>query len=378
MREEWIELLRKIALPVLRPLAEGNLHAVLQPDLGRPEQRHTAPLEAFGRTVLGISPWLAAKGLPPEEEALRSETASLARAALARAVEPGGPDRMDFLDSGDSIQPIVDAAFLAAGLLNAWDELWEKSTPETRGNLLDAMRQIRRKKPCRSNWLLFGAAVESLLYRACGECDEMRVDYALTEFGGPWYAGDGLYSDGEDFHADYYNSFVIHPLLLRVLDTVGGLYPEWAALRGPALERARRYAVLQERTVAPDGSFPVVGRSVCYRMGAFYALADMARRGQLPPELSPAAVRCALDAVIRRCTEVPGTFRQDGFLAVGLCGGQPSLREPYINTGSLYFCTTAFAPLGLPPEDPFWSLPDEDWTGRKIWSGADCRADHAL
>lgn len=32
-----------------------------------------------------------------------------------------------------------------------------------------------------------------------------------------WYKGDGIYGDGAEFHLDYYNSYVIHPLLLQVL-----------------------------------------------------------------------------------------------------------------------------------------------------------------
>jgi hypothetical protein len=30
-----------------------------------------------------------------------------------------------------------------------------------------------------------------------------------------WYKGDGFYGDGPDFHWDYYNSFVIQPMLLE-------------------------------------------------------------------------------------------------------------------------------------------------------------------
>jgi len=60
-RKEWIALLHKIVLPVLRPLAEGRLHETLKPDLLRQSQSRTAPLEAFGRTVLGFPP-----GWPPK------------------------------------------------------------------------------------------------------------------------------------------------------------------------------------------------------------------------------------------------------------------------------------------------------------------------
>ena len=45
----------------------------------------------------------------------------------------------------------------------------------------------------------------------------MRVDYALRQHA-QWYKGDGVYGDGPEFHFDYYNSFVIQPMLLDVLD----------------------------------------------------------------------------------------------------------------------------------------------------------------
>ena len=52
--------------------------------------------------------------------------------------------------------------------------------------------------------------------------------------------------------------------------------------------------------------------------------------------------------------------------------------ETYINTGSVYLCTAAFLPLGLPAEDPFWSAPARDWTSRKAWNGIDVGLDHAI
>ncbi len=141
---------------------------------------------------------------------------------------------------------------------------------------------------------------------------------------------------------------------------------------------ARRYAVILERMIGTDGSYPAIGRSITYRCGAFHLLAAMALERNLPEELSPAAVRGALTAVIRRTLDAPGTFDRDGWLRIGLSGFQPGLGEVYINTGSLYLCTTAFLPLGLPPEDPFWSLPDEPWSSVKLWNGVDLPADHAI
>ena len=144
------------------------------------------------------------------------------------------------------------------------------------------------------------------------------------------------------------------------------------------LLRSRRYAEIQERLIAPEGTFPSVGRSTCYRFGAFQTLAQMALMDELPEGVKPGQVRCALTAVIRRMIEAPGTFDEDGWLRVGFCGHQVTLGEHYISTGSLYLCTAALLPLGLLPREDFWSAPPARWTAQRLWSGESLPADHAL
>jgi hypothetical protein len=65
-------------------------------------------------------------------------------------------------------------------------------------------------------------------------------------------------------------------------------------------------------------------------------------------------------------------------LRIGLCGHQPEIGERYISTGSLYLATTAFLPLGLPPDDPFWVGPGKSWTARRAWGGEAFPIDGAL
>jgi hypothetical protein len=190
--------------------------------------------------------------------------------------------------------------------------------------------------------------------------------------------GDGLYGDGPEFHDDYYNSFVIQPMLLNVLDGIAKVSRAWESFRPAALARARRYAAIQERLIGPDGAYPAIGRSLAYRFGAFHHLAEMSLRRQLPEELPPAQVRCALTGGMRRMIEAPGTFDAEGWLTVGFCGHQPEIAEAYISTGSCYLCSTAWLPLGLPETDPFWAGPPQKWTAQKVWSGEEVKADHAL
>jgi hypothetical protein len=81
--------------------------------------------------------------------------------------------------------------------------------------------------------------------------------------------------------------------------------------------------------------------------------------------------------VMRRTLDPAGTFDEKGWLRIGLAGHQPAIGEPYISTGSLYLCTAAFLPLGLPAEDRFWSGAVAPWTSVKLWRGENVQADHA-
>eukprot|EP00977_Amphora_coffeiformis_P016369 scaffold5050_cov137-Amphora_coffeaeformis.AAC.1 len=130
--------------------------------------------------------------------------------------------------------------------------------------------------------------------------------------------------------------------------------------------------------VYPDGSYPILGRSITYRCGAFHGLATAALRHSLPPNLEPAKAQVALTHVIRRTLEAPETFNEQGFLNLGLAGHQTGLAENYINTGSVYLASLAFVPLGLPPSDPFWSDPPVESTWEQGWSGKSLQNDHAL
>ena len=377
-RKYWIDTLTKIVTPVLSAMADGKLKATMPVEAKLPDRRSVTHLEALGRTLTGLAPWLETPSDDAWEEAARLHMADLARKALANGVDPSSPDYCNFTDNPTE-QPLVDAAFLAHGIVRAPHELWGKLDASAQKNLVAAFKETRAILTHRSNWLLFPAMIEAALYVMTGECDRMRADYALFAHE-QWYKGDGVYGDGPNFDWDYYNSYVIQPMLLDVIRTLHpvmnrGGYAD--RMEAKTLKRARRYAAIQERMINGDGTFPVIGRSITYRTGAFQTLSQIALMDQLPDGIAPAQVRCALTAVIRRCFEAEGTFDENGWLTIGLCGHQPSLGEPYISTGSLYLCTAGFLPLGLPEEHPFWREPDVLYTAQKVWQGMDIPADHA-
>ena len=376
-RAYWLATLLRVADPLLAAAAAGQLKTALPVEAAAGQQagrRNVTHLEALGRALAGLAPWLELADVPAAEATRQQRAAEQARQAIAHAVNPADADFLNFNQGG---QPVVDAAFLAHALLRAPTALWARLSTATQGQLVEALQSSRVIKPVYSNWLLFSAIIEAALLKFTGSGDLMRMDYAIKEHQ-TWYKGDGAYGDGPDFHWDYYNSYVIQPMLLDVVGTLVAAGRERKELLDTLRTRARRYAAVQERLVGPDGSFAAFGRSLAYRCGAFQHLAQCALQGQLPEGLPAGQARAALTAVIRRTLEPKGTFDAQGWLQIGLCGHQPGIGEGYISTGSLYLCTTAFLPLGLPATAPFWAEPAQDWTARRIWSGQDVHLDHAL
>jgi hypothetical protein len=374
-RDIWVSTLRKVADPVLKNLAAGTLKARMPVEQAAGANRASVThLEALGRLLAGIAPWIELPADASPEGRARAEYADLARRAIARAVDPSSPDFMNFTTGG---QPLVDAAFLGQGLLRAPRALRDALDPKTKQRLIAALESTRVIQPGFNNWLLFSATVEAALAKLGAGWDRVRVDYALRQHD-QWYRGDGAYGDGPTFHWDYYNSFVIQPMLLDVLDVFRGEHAAWKELAAKVEERARRYAAIQERFIGPDGTYPPIGRSLAYRCGAFQLLAAMALRRALPNEIAPPQVRGALTAVIRKTLDAPMTFDDNGWLRIGFCGHQPGVGETYISTGSLYLCSVAFLPLGLDASDPFWSAPPVPWTQVRAFGGQSFPLDHAI
>ena len=373
-RELWVKYLVRISDPVLSNTAAGTLKQNM-PYVGHStkDTRAFSYLEAFGRTVCGLAPWIESD---EDDLGLKQKYRDLTRAALANAVDPASPDYMEFKEGK---QPLVDAAYLAQGVLRAPHQLWDLSSDKVKADLVAAFIDVRRIQPYQSNWLLFASMVEAALLEFTGECDVERMTYGVNKFKDEWYKGDSFYGDGKDFHMDYYNSYVIHPMLVDVLrvmkkhDIAG-----WEFI-DVQMTRHCRYAEILERMVAPDGTYPVLGRSIsACRCGTFQVLSQAALLGNLPETVSPGQARSALTAVIERQFQNPANFDENGWLQIGFAGYQPEMAERYVNTGSLYHCTTAFLALGLPSDDPFWTEPFAPWTGMKAWAGEEIIGDHAI
>jgi len=377
-RKLWLNYLQKLAEPVLTALAADLLKQKMpveakEPSLINDRAKYTH-LEAFGRLLFGIAPWLQAEHTRENERQLQARYFKLAIKGIENATNPAAKDYMNWGDEGG--QPLVDASFFAYGLIRC-PKLWEALDSKIQQNVITALLKTRKIKPPENNWLLFAAMIEAFFITINHPFEMARIDYAIKQHQ-LWYKGDGIYGDGAEFHWDYYNSFVIHPYLYDVLKIAVTKDDAFEPIRKQTLTRSIRYSQILERLIGADGTYPIIGRSITYRTGAFHHLANMAYRQQLPKELNPAQVRCALTAVIKKVTDAKEMFDENGWLRIGVYGHQPSLAETYISTGSLYLCSAILLPLGLPETDLFWSTGDEDWSAKKVLKGSDLHADHAL
>ncbi len=376
-RAFWLKEMDRMARPIIRSLAHDSLRINMPqktaPNVDNKEHRiQVQYVEVLGRVLSGISPWLSLEGGDKAEVELRQQYRSWTLAGLKNALDSGSRDFMAF-DLGG--QQLVDASFLALAFLRSpW--LMENLDELSRERLIRSIETTRRFRPSYSNWLLFSALNEAFLAKFDRPWDNMRVDYALRQLE-QWYVGDGMYKDGSHFAYDYYNSYVIHPYLGAIMDVVKEKTNIYDKMFEDINARNRRYAIILERLINSDGSFPPSGRSIIYRAAAFHHLADMALKRKLPKELQPGQVRAALTAVLHKITESPTTYNE-GWLTIGLYGEQLGLGDSYNNQGSPYLTTAVFLPLGLPQDDPFWNSPAISWSAKKIWSGESGSKDYKM
>jgi hypothetical protein len=372
-RAQLAALAQKMSEPVLVNMAAGTLKKNFALEVsptwdGR--DKGVAYLECFGRLIAGVAPWLALAGDGTPEGRTRERLRQLALQSYTNSVDPSNPDYLLWKGPG---QTLVDSAYFTNALIRAPKALWEPLDARTKQRIIAEIKSLRRIEPPYINWMLFAAMNEAWLMSIGEEFDPMRMNVAIRKIN-EWYVGDGWIKDGDAFHFDYYNAFVMHPMLVEILDVLderkGAFWngkPE--ELRAQAVKRMQRYSEHLERFISTDGSFPPIGRSLTYRTAAFQPLALLALRKQLPASLPEGQVRAALQAVHNAVWSAPSNFK-DGYLTIGFVGHQPELGDWYSNNGSMYIASASLLPLGLAPADSYWTAPAQDWTQKKAFAGA--------
>ena len=380
-REYWCSLAYKMAQPVLENMAKGELQKNMQTEFSPSfdnRNRKVVYMETFGRLMAGIAPWLT---LPDDDTAEGLQRCQLREWALASYKNSVDPDSPDYLCWGVAGQNLVDAAYIAESFIRGYDALWVPLDDVTKQRYLTEFKKLRSIEPPYTNWFLFSSTIESFIAKAAGlrAYDDYRVMTTIRKVE-EWYVGDGWYADGPVFAFDYYSSYVFHAMYLETLqnmiDARANTRLEYHKYYARALKRAQKYAIILERFISPEGTFPVIGRSTPYRMAAMQPLALLAWYQKLPSDLSNGQVRAALTKVMHRMFDEQQNYNEGGYLTIGFCGHQPETADWYTNNGSLYMTSLTFMPLGLPASHPFWTDAPQPWTQVKAWNGQPFPKDH--
>jgi hypothetical protein len=375
-RKFWCATLYKIVFPVVEALGRDQLKAKMPLEV--PEKyglnKEVSYLEALGRTMSGLAPWLTLPDDNTQEGKQRKQLREMLLKGLSHAVNPLSKDKMLFEKEA---QPIVDAAFVALGFLRAKEAMWQPLEQETKNRWINAFKSLRNRKTAYNNWLLFTGIIEVFLLDIQAGADLFRIDIAIKKMQ-EWYLGDGWYSDGPQFGMDYYNSFVIHPMLCAIMKV--GVEHKVVSLDQYelGLRRMVRQAEFQERMIGPDGYFPVFGRSITYRSAVFHGLNEVVLQNRLPNNLPPGMVRAALTAAYQKMFSGNQNFDNNGWLLLGFNGHQPMVADGYTSTGSLYLCTLGFLALGLPAQHAFWTDAPQKWNALKAWQGEPFHRDYKV
>ena len=379
-RQYWCSLAYKMAQPVLENMAKGELQKNMQTEFSPSfdnRNKKVLYMECFGRLMAGVAPWLTLLDDATVEGKQRKQLREWALASYKNAVDPQNPD---YLCWGIGGQNLVDAAYIAESFLRAYDTLWKPLDEVTKQRYLKEFAKLRHIDPPYTNWLLFSSTIESFMAKAGGDFDEYRVNSACRKVE-EWYVGDGWYADGPVFAFDYYSSYVFHPMYLETLqamvDAKVNSRLDYQKYYDRELKRCQKYSIILERFISPEGTFPVFGRSIPYRMATMQPLALMAWYQKLPKDLSNGQVRAALTKVLHRMFDQENNFNEKGYLSIGFCGNaQKNVADWYTNNGSLYMTTLAFMPLGLPADHPFWTDAAQPWTQVKAWNNQQFPKDH--
>lgn len=375
-RQVWVDLCYKISQPVLENMSKGNFQKDFPLELSPTwDGRDTkvAYLETFARLMAGISPWLALPDDGTPEGKQRKQLHEWAIQAYKNAVDPNSPDKITWLTN--TSQPLCDASYLVESFMRAPEATWGQLDEVTKKRYIEGLKSLRTIRPAYNNWLLFRAMVEVFFMSIGEDVDEYALSVGLQKMS-EWYLSDGWYSDGPEYAMDYYNSYVMHPMMVEVVEMCKKHKFSTPISLDLAVKRMNRFNTILERFISPEGAYPAVGRSVIYRMGAFQTLAMSAWKYGLPKDLTNGSVRSALTCVMKRMFAVDGNFDDKGYLRLGFAGHQPNLANYYSDNGSLYMTSLVFMPLGLPADHPFWTAPAEPWTSQKAWSGQEFPEDY--
>jgi len=300
-------------------------------------------MEGFSRSAPLWGAWVRS-GRPRVFRMSDGRTIDLAdqfRRGLVAGTDPASGEYWGEIRDRD--QRIVEASDIALSLWLLRDQVWTDLREEERERVVSWLRQVRGKQVWDNNWHLFPVLVDAVLRSLGREGDPTGSADHYARFR-TFYRGEGWFSDGPGDVFDYYNAWGIH----YQLDWLRQVDDSWDEefLTGVRTKFLSTYRHL----IGPAG-FPILGRSVCYRMAAPAPLVFGQQTD--PATVSPGEARRALDAIwtyfIQRGALHGGNVTQ------GYCAADPRILDNYSGPASALWSTRSLvAAFSFPEASAFW------------------------
>ena len=149
------------------------------------------------------------------------------------------------------------------------------------------------------------------------------------------------------------------------------------------IQRCMQYLKWLIAQISPDGTFPLIGRSIVYKTAIYHSVVSLIlyysrTSGVLEIKIpmdsrsnySLGEILTLMFRTVEKCF-TPAAFNSKGFLNLGIVSYQPELANSYSNSGSVYFSAVVFGILSLRSEY-FNSIQSVNQTNNRhynSWSG---------
>jgi hypothetical protein len=302
-------------------------------------------LEGFARTMPCFGAWCAS-GRDPVVLLAQGTRLSLPaefKRGLLAGTDPARPTYWGDMP-GKSNQRIVEAADVALALWLFRESVWEGLTEVEKDRVVRWLSLVDGRPGLDNNWHLFFVLIDRVI-TALGH--PARIGGVREHFDRmkAFHLGDGWFKDGPSGHVDFYSAWGFH----YALTWIHRIDPQW----DPAFinDTQQRFLASYRYLIGPRG-FPVLGRSVHYRMAAPAPL--VAAATSHPDTVSPAEARRALD-VTWRYFVARGALRK-GIITQGYHGPDARVLDPYAGpASSLWSLRSLVMAYHHPPGEAFWS-----------------------
>ncbi|MCF7687401.1 MAG: DUF2264 domain-containing protein [Cephaloticoccus sp.] len=308
-------------------------------------------LESFARPLVLAAHYLHSVPDAADHE-FRDRIAQWFRSGLVIGSDPThpaywGPD-------ASYHQHHVEMGLMTIGLQIAPAQLWTPLTQAQKDQVARWLGTCRGGGIVNNNHLFMSVHILEFLGQQgyAHRTDRTVIDTHLRQLE-TMHRGGGWFEDGINQAFDHYNAYAFH---------FYGLW--WARLHGdrdPARatrwrEWTRQFVDDYQYFFAASGEHPAFGRSICYRFNAInvFGLAVANDCTGLPLGRLRRLCTRNLDFFLSR-----SIYQEQGCLSVGWTDRFDAIAEVYSCAASPYWCAKGFAALTIPPDHPFWHVPEE-------------------